>query len=41
VRGTREGAASDAEAIGVALAHELRDSGAEAILADLAAADPR
>jgi hydroxymethylbilane synthase len=41
VRGTREGAASDAEAIGVALAHELRDSGAEAILADLAAADSR
>ncbi len=37
-RGAREGAASDAEALGVALAHELRQSGAEAILADLAAA---
>jgi hydroxymethylbilane synthase len=41
VRGTREGLTSDAEAIGVALAHELRDSGAAAILADLAAADAR
>jgi hydroxymethylbilane synthase len=38
VRGTREGAASDAEAIGVALAEELRASGAAAILADLEAA---
>ena len=37
VRGSREGAVCDAEAIGVALAHELRESGAEAILADLAA----
>jgi hydroxymethylbilane synthase len=38
VRGTREGAASDAEAIGVALAEGLRASGAAAILADLEAA---
>jgi hydroxymethylbilane synthase len=38
VRGTREGAASDAEAIGVALAEELKASGAAAILAELEAA---
>ena len=37
VRGSREGTVSDAEEIGVALARELRNSGAEAILADLAA----
>jgi hydroxymethylbilane synthase len=41
VRGAREGPASDAEAIGIALAHELRESGADAILAELATADSR
>jgi hydroxymethylbilane synthase len=40
VRGLREGPADDAEAIGIALANELRDRGADAILADLAAANP-
>jgi hydroxymethylbilane synthase len=39
VRGALEGSVSDAEAIGIALANELRESGADAILAELNAAN--